>query len=134
MYVKWDASYSTGIDLYDEQHKRLFQMINDLHDGIRAKKGRDALGEALSGLEEYTKTHFGAEEKVMSATSYPGFANHKKQHDDFVSQIRDVRFRHDNNEPVMSVELIGFLVQWLKDHIFKVDHEYGPHLKGNWKF
>lgn len=129
MYVKWDDSYSNGIELFDNQHKGLFKLLNDLHDGIREKKNREALGVALDGLIEYTKTHFTDEENAMQSTNYPGFAHHKNQHVDFIVQVADIQARYRNGDPVMTMELIGLLVQWLKNHIQVLDRDYGPHLK-----
>lgn len=129
MLVKWDDSYSTGVELFDNQHKGLFKLLNDLHDGIREKKNREALGVALGGLVEYTKTHFVDEENAMQAANYPDFASHKNQHVDFIMQVAEIQTRYRSGDPVMTMELIGLLVQWLKNHIQTVDRAYGPHLK-----
>jgi hemerythrin-like metal-binding protein len=115
--------------LYDGQHKRLFQMINDLHDGIRAKKDLETLVMALNWLEGYTQSHFTDEEKAMLSTGYPGFAHHKGEHAAFIAKIDDFQLRLKNSEREMSEELIEFLVQWLKSHIQTTDRAYGPHLK-----
>lgn len=129
MYVNWDDSYSNGIELFDNQHKGLFKLINDLHEGIRLKKNREALGVALGALMEYTKTHFTDEENAMKAANYPGLAQHKNQHVDFIVQVADIDDRFRNGDPVMTMELVALLVNWLKNHILTVDRAYGPHLK-----
>lgn len=131
MYVKWDESYSNGIEIFDTQHKGLFKLINDLHDGIREKKNREALGTALEGLMEYTKIHFAEEENAMRLTNYSGFEDHKSKHVAFITQVADINDRFRNGEPVMTMELVGLLVNWLKNHIQTVDRAYGPHLKAN---
>ncbi len=38
MLFKWKESYSCGIDSIDEQHKVIFQLINELYDSIQNKK------------------------------------------------------------------------------------------------
>lgn len=129
MYVKWDDSYSNGIELFDDQHKGLFKLINELHDGIRDKKNREALGVALGGLMEYTKTHFTDEENAMQSTNYPGYAQHKNEHVAFIIQVADIHDRFRDGDPVMTMELVGLLVNWLKHHIQTVDRAYGPHFK-----
>lgn len=129
MYVKWDNSYSNGIEIFDTQHKGLFKLINELHEGIREKRNREALGVALGALMEYTKTHFAEEENAMLISSYPDYENHKSQHVAFITQVSDIRDRYRNGEPVMTMELVGLLVSWLKNHIQTVDRAYGPHLK-----
>lgn len=129
MYVNWDDSFSNGIEMFDTQHKGLFKLINELHDGIREKRNREALGTALGSLMEYTKTHFGDEENAMRIASYPGYEDHKTRHVAFIAQVTDINDRFRNGEPVMTMELVGLLVNWLKNHIQTVDRAYGPHLK-----
>ncbi len=131
MYVKWDDSYSNGIEVFDNQHKGLFKLINDLHDGIREKKNREALGTALVALMDYTKTHFADEENAMRLAGYPDYEKHKTKHVAFIAQVSDIRDRYLNNEPVMTMELVALLVNWLKNHIQTVDRAYGPHLKAS---
>lgn len=130
-YVNWDESYSNGIERFDNQHKGLFKLISKLHDGILENKNREALGMALDGLIEYTKAHFTDEENAMLAAKYSGFARHKNQHVEFIVQVGDIDRRFQNGDPVMTMELVGFLLRWLKNHIQTVDRAYGPHLKTN---
>lgn len=131
MYVKWDEGYSNGIEVFDAQHQGLFKLINELHDGIREKRNREALGIALDGLMKYTKTHFADEENAMYITNYPGYEDHKTHHVAFIAQVNDIRDRYRTGEPVMTMELVGLLVNWLKNHIQTVDRAYGPHLKAH---
>lgn len=129
MYVNWDDSFSNGIEIFDTQHKGLFKLINELHDGIREKRNREALGAALGTLMEYTKSHFGDEENAMRIAGYPGYDDHKRQHVAFIAQVSDINERYRAGDPVMTMELVGLLVNWLKNHIQTVDRAYGPHLK-----
>lgn len=129
MYVTWDNSFSNGIEKFDIQHKGLFKLINDLHDGIREKRNREALGSALGALMEYTKIHFSDEEQAMQQAKYPGLEDHKRQHIAFIAQVNDINDRYRIGDPVMTMELVALLVNWLKNHIQTVDRAYGPHLK-----
>ena len=36
----WDPKYSVDIKDIDEEHKKLFSMINDLSEGMKAGKGK----------------------------------------------------------------------------------------------
>ncbi len=131
MRVKWDQSFSTGIGTLDEQHKQLFKLIDDLHEGIRTKRNRETIGLALTGLGMYTKTHFASEEELMKSTGYPDLAPHRQEHLEFVAKVNDLNERYEKGDAVMTVEVIAFIVRWLQDHIQKVDRAYGPHLAAN---
>lgn len=128
-YVKWDESYSNGIELFDNQHKELFNLIRQLHRGIREGKDSEALGTALAGLMGYIDAHFASEENAMRATNYPGFSQHKNQHVDFIMQVYEINSRFQNGDGMITMELVSFLMQWLRNHIQTVDRAYGPHLK-----
>lgn len=36
MVIKWDETYSVGVKIFDDQHKKLFGMINGLEEGMKA--------------------------------------------------------------------------------------------------
>ena len=62
--LAWDSSYATGIQTFDDQHKVLIRMVNDLHDAMQQKRSKEAVGQILRGLADYTVTHFADEEKA----------------------------------------------------------------------
>ena len=73
--------YITGIELVDEEHKHLFDIIRDTNDVIHAELLHDKYDEIirlLSELREYTETHFSDEEKLMEKIGYPGLATQKR--------------------------------------------------------
>ena len=54
----WDTKYSVGLADIDEQHQRLFRLINDLHDAVQHGHGREMMTRVLQELVAYFKTHF----------------------------------------------------------------------------
>jgi len=127
----WDDSYSTGIPRYDEQHKVLIRMVNDLHDAMQQKRTKEAVGQILRSLADYTVTHFADEEKVFAQTGYPDEANHKVIHKKLVDQVVDFIGKFQSGEAVLSQDLLSFLQDWLINHIKGEDKKYGPHLIKN---
>jgi len=45
---------------------------------MKVGKGREALGEILQSLAEYTSTHFRDEEMLMKLHNYDGYEDQKK--------------------------------------------------------
>jgi methyl-accepting chemotaxis protein/hemerythrin len=127
----WDDSYSTGIHKFDEQHKVLIRMVNDLHDAMQQKRTKEAVGEILRGLADYTVNHFADEEKVFAQTGYPDEANHKIIHKKLVDQVVGFIGKFQSGEAVLSQDLLSFLQDWLINHIKGEDKKYGPHLIRN---
>lgn len=126
--IKWSDQYSVTFSRIDEQHKKLIDLINDLHDALAAAKAKEALGKILQGLINYTVTHFAFEEQMMKTHAYPDFANHKKMHDDLVKQVSDLNQKFTAGNTFITTEVMNFLKTWLTGHIMNVDKKLGAFL------
>ncbi|HEU0264647.1 MAG TPA: bacteriohemerythrin, partial [Geobacterales bacterium] len=91
--LTWNDSYSVKISLFDDQHKKLIDMINDLHDAMKVGKGKEAMGVVLGRLADYTGNHFAAEEQKMKEHAFPGYEEHKKEHNLLMVQVGDLQQR-----------------------------------------
>jgi methyl-accepting chemotaxis protein/hemerythrin len=129
--LMWDASFATGVGTFDNEHKVLFRMVNDLHDAMQQKRSREAIGEILDGLAEYTVNHFTGEERAFSRTGYPEEALHRELHRKLVDQVVELQGRFRAGETILSQDVITFLQNWLINHIKGADRKYGPHLTKN---
>ena len=124
----WSDTYSVKINMVDSQHKVLVDLINELHQAMMARKGKESLGVVLASLIKYTKSHFAAEEGLLHANQYPALANHKAEHERFAQTIVDFQDRFHRNEAAMTIDVMDFLKDWLLKHIMGVDKRYVPHL------
>jgi hemerythrin-like metal-binding protein len=50
----WSDTYSVKINMVDSQHKVLVDLINELHQAMMARKGKESLGVVLASLIKYT--------------------------------------------------------------------------------
>ena len=126
--INWNDNLSVKVTEFDEQHKQLFGMVNDLHSAMGAGKSREIMGSVLTGLIDYTVNHFAAEEKLMQKHGYPGFARHKAEHDVLKKQVGDTMSKFKEGKSVVTIELMNFLKDWLTKHIQGTDKQYGPFL------
>lgn len=127
----WYDSYSVGIQRFDDQHKKLFEIVNNVFTAIKSRKNPaslELLDGALNDLAEYVKLHFEAEEQAMRAHGYPEYDQHKKEHDDFTRLVADFKCRHDKGGAAITTELLGSLVAWLDTHLNGTDKRYTPYL------
>lgn len=125
--MSWNDKMSVGVDAFDNDHKKLVAMLNDLFEAVQAGKGKDALGKILDGLVSYTKEHFAREERQMQQHAYPDFAAHKKEHDDLAKQVLEVQKKYNSGQTAtLSMEVMNFLKNWLIKHIQGSDKKYGP--------
>jgi len=124
--IQWDDSLKVHVGEIDAQHQKLVGMINDLGEAMRQGKGKDVLGKIIDGLIGYAGTHFGTEEKYFDQFGYPEGNSHRKEHSDFTRKVAEFKKEFDEGRLALSIEVMDFLSNWLKNHIKGVDKKYGP--------
>jgi hemerythrin len=128
--VEWDDRYSVKIQLIDDQHKELINMTNTLYEGCLAgdEAARSYFLEAVHGTVDYVKYHFAAEEKILENVKYPGFAEHKREHEGFVKKIfEDVESFQGGKKFVPNV-FVRYLKDWILTHIAVEDKKYAEYI------
>ena len=120
---EWDNSIELGIPTIDGQHKALFGWINTLNDAIGNGDGAEAVGEVIWKLITYVTEQYSEEERLMLSCNYPGLAAHRKEHDQFVSQLRDIQVDFIGGHE-MGQSVLSFMVDWLVCHIKGTDQGY----------
>jgi hemerythrin len=128
-FVNWNESYSVRINQIDEQHKKLFAIVNNLFEAMKQGKGNDVLGTVLKELENYTRLHLATEENLMKIHNYPRFTAHKMEHDRLVQQVKDLNDQFMNGNAALSIKVSNFLKEWLVNHIQKSDKDYSAYFK-----
>ena len=122
--LNWQSNFTVNVCEIDKQHQKLVEMINNLHDGMKAGKGKEVLGDILANLVKYTEFHFKYEEKLFEQYVYPEALAHKRQHSDLVDQVQNYKKSFESGETVLSMEIMSFLKVWLMDHIVGSDKKY----------
>lgn len=132
MAYQFTKDLETGNTIIDTQHKQLITAINELLEACASGKGRGHLEETSNFLLNYTKRHFGDEEKLQIQSKYPDYANHKKYHEGFVKVVNDIVSELNTTGP--SIVLVGkinnAIAGWLLNHITKEDVKVAKHIKG----
>jgi len=126
--ITWDSTYSVNIQRCDEQHQKLFSLLNALHDAMRVGRGRSVVGPIVEDLAQYTQTHFQAEEALLQQASYPNLPTHLTEHKKFVAQVGKFQQDIDSGVTGNSIAIVEFLKNWLATHIKQTDHQYGAYL------
>ncbi|MBS6396899.1 MAG: hemerythrin family protein [Clostridiales bacterium] len=120
MYAEFDESLVTGNDMIDAQHKELIDKINKLVGCCEQSGGKLEAIKMLDYLADYTEFHFGAEEKLQEEISYPGIAEHKKQHADFkqaVAELHDMLEEEEGPTDAFVSAVNKNVIDWLYRHI-----------------
>ena len=125
---EWSDKFSINVPERDEQHKKLVNLINKLHDSKQNQK-EEGLGLILNELVSYTKTHLKCEEKLLQEHQYPDYESHKANHDNLVEQVLEMQKKYNSGDTSMTTDLAVLLNDWLAEHILVVDKEYSPYIK-----
>jgi len=122
--IEWNQSLSVAIKQFDDQHQQLVEMVNQLHQAIKEGLGADTLHLTLSGLVQYTQSHFAAEEALMEQYDYPEYPRHKQSHADLVRQVEEISVQLEKGNRLQPINVMQFLVNWLTNHIKGEDKKY----------
>lgn len=128
---QWKDSYSVKVAALDNQHKKLFDLVNELHVAMSQGHGKDVAGDVLRRLIDYTVHHFSAEEMLMQKHNFPGLIAHRAEHKALTDKVMAFKKEFDAGTGNVTPQLMTFLQQWLKNHIQTVDQRYGDFLNSH---
>jgi len=119
----------TGIPEMDNQHRRLFDLINQLADAISEGRTSQELLKIIDGLADYTVNHFREEETMMRSNGMPDLEGHMAIHRKFVETVVQARQDFASGKGMVGSQLIKFLSDWLVQHIGGQDQKYKKYAK-----
>jgi hemerythrin len=122
--IDWNENLSVRIDSIDFQHKKLIDLINSFYDHINQGSQKEKMLELIKSLKDYTVFHFSIEEKYMKQINYPGYMNHKFEHDKFIGTVQNFEDRYKNGKLLLTVEITNFIKDWISKHIMGTDKKY----------
>ena len=122
--IEWKDSYSVGVGLIDEQHKKLFSHINELYLAMKEVKDKEILGRVIADLADYVNTHFTTEEKFFEKFNYERKDEHIVQHKQYTDKIKLFQEKYAENQLLLSFEIIDFLEDWILSHVIGHDKQY----------
>ncbi len=125
----WKDEYSVGVTRFDNHHKKLFDIVNRLHDMMKDGRGGDQIEKTIRELVEYTRYHLAEEEKTMESIGYSDIDAHKRAHRIFTDKLDDAMIEVDQGKAIFVViKLSSTIIDWLINHIFVIDQKYLPEM------
>src|SRR3989344_4665653 len=122
--LNWVEDYSVGVKEFDEQHKKMFVIINNLYDAMHASVIDDELREFINELVSYANYHFSTEEKYFAEFDYPEKEAHIKAHDFYRAKVSEFVKEFEEHKKFLSFEILDFLEDWWLGHVITVDKKY----------
>ncbi|MFO7658612.1 MAG: bacteriohemerythrin [Bacteroidales bacterium] len=127
-FFPWKDEYATGIEVIDNQHKKLIELIDRLYSSFMQRSEKEHMQHILKEVLDYANYHFDTEAELMRKHNYPKTSEHISIHDAFVATAIEFRHKHRYGGVVTS-SLMNFLRTWLNDHILRADRDYIPYIK-----
>jgi len=127
--LEWTPEFAVHVPEIDRDHQFEFGLVNRLHEAMLAGQGTEILGTILAELTKFTRNHFANEEKMMAATRYPEMLAHVQQHDQIRRRVTEVEARFERGETAITIELMLFLSDWLRNHTMVTDRRLGDYIQ-----
>jgi len=133
MNLNWDNTLSTGISSIDNQHKELFNCINQLLMSMKEGKGKTEVIKTLDFLEDYVIKHFDEEEEIQKKNNYPKYSMQHKQHEEFKMELKELRkvFETTGVSAIFVINVQQKMSNWWRSHIKDLDKDLGSFLIEN---
>jgi hemerythrin len=122
--ITWFSGFSVKIESFDNEHKELVRLLNNLYDAIPLGVANQILPTILHELVNYTKSHFKHEEEAFEKYGFPEAEAHKLEHDAFVKKIERFYKKFNEGSATLSMDVFEMLHDWVKNHIMQSDKAY----------
>ena len=122
---EWREEYSIGVDSIDQEHKRLFRIINKLFDFKEEEKDNQwTCQEGIKYFKGHAVKHFADEEAYMASIGYEGLEQHRRIHQDFRKNILpalEQELEQTGYSQEAMEHFLGVCAGWLVGHTLTED-------------
>ena len=120
----WTKNFETGIELIDEQHKKLVAILNELAAHLANRSNEVVLNDIFEELAQYADYHFKSEEAIWSDCFKDDdwLTRHEETHASFLDDVLAIKENKENNSLDSVVySIVAYLSKWLAFHILDTD-------------
>ena len=127
MAALWKEEYKVGIDKIDEQHRQLFDKIEQLLEIAKSgdkRSNQQKCMEIIDFLVDYTVFHFNTEEALQRERKYVSYAQHVKIHTEFKNTVQAYKELLGKDFTAKTLKsFIGTMLAWLVNHVCVCDRK-----------
>lgn len=118
-FIKWEKKFDLGIDNFDNQHKEIIELVNQLYEKKEGNKSEilKLFKSLLSKMDE----HFKDEETLMKEKKIVQFISHKLEHDRALQKYSDYYNKLSKKNINLDTEILESLKNWFEVHLEKKD-------------
>jgi hemerythrin len=132
--LPWKDEYCVNVSVIDEQHRRLAELVNRLHEAFECDKTGENVFIALNELIGFTRLHFATEEELMLKYEYPDYAAHRMAHKTLLSGLQSLLTTLRDRSPFGFVGGNDINDDWVTKHLLESDVALGNFLNNKGVF
>jgi hemerythrin-like metal-binding protein len=126
--LEWKPSLTLHDRKVDEQHRELFELINNIIEQGTLDARSAKFVTLLNQLTDYGLQHFETEEDLMLKLNYPNYESHKQSHKKYTYNIAMFNFNFHEDHGTDPNQVINFIRSWWLNHILSLDAEFGKYV------
>ena len=132
----WKDEFNIGIKIIDDEHQKLFTIINRLFAlKEEEKRGRRACQEGIKYFKEHALKHFEDEERYMELIAYEELDMHRRLHRDFRENslpALEKELEREDYSPAAVDHFLAVCAGWLIGHTLTEDKAIAGEKRSRW--
>ena len=123
--LEWWEAYGSGHPTFDEEHRRLFELGNELLDAAFVSQSEpEAFRSTFDRLVSFIEAHFRDEEVELEELGYADLAAHKTLHGALLKRAKQLESEFHSGQVALG-SLVDFMANSvIARHMFKEDKKY----------
>jgi hemerythrin len=126
--LSWSNTLSVEVQEIDDDHRKLVDLFNMLSHSVEEGDEPKYIEAVLEELISCTAWHFRHEERLMVKYGYKDYDEHLSEHQKLIESARELQQKLKQEGHQISNQNIGFLENWLTEHILVDDMRLGSYL------
>lgn len=120
--TKWLKAYETGNEMFDNEHKELFDILNKAFEDVEDEKREQKIKDVLTILYDFMKKHFKEEEDYMKEIKYPQMKDHVRLHHEIIEGCNELVLQvNDMEDSLFEKELAKIIDEYITAHMLNED-------------
>jgi hemerythrin-like metal-binding protein len=126
--VTWCDKYSVNVEEIDIQHKKILELVNNLHSSVENFLDKQELARLLIELVDFTRMHFRTEEQLMKKYDYPELIKHQTEHKILLQHLDNLVAAVSRGKYPTFYSDYDVSSDWALIHISESDKRFGSFL------
>lgn len=115
--IEWKEEFKLGIPSVDHEHHQLIDLINQAHAEMMGAGSEASVADFLAEIHSRIASHFALEERIMRASRYREYEEHKADHERLLDAIREIMENYELGAYEDYHETLGrHLEEWFTVH------------------